>query len=120
MEVDVPDNLVILGDAKRWRQVLINLLSNAIKFTSDGFVCVRISIIRSGPYMPSRETDDSVDSKKHLGNNKKAVHDDRLMNDDASCSQSDIGLPPICQLQLEANQVHLNVEVKDTGIGIAP
>jgi len=34
----------VLGDSTRIRQILINLLSNAIKFTSQGFVCLQVSI----------------------------------------------------------------------------
>lgn len=52
---DVEDDLVVLGDPGRVRQILTNLLTNSIKFTHQGFV--RLSVTRE------RETSDTTEIK---------------------------------------------------------
>lgn len=39
------DDLILLGDPGRVRQILTNLLTNSIKFTSDGFVKMSVNVI---------------------------------------------------------------------------
>jgi signal transduction histidine kinase/CheY-like chemotaxis protein len=50
----MPDKLV--GDAVRFRQILINLLTNAVKYTQEGFV--RLEIF--GENLPDKDDDDML------------------------------------------------------------
>ncbi len=45
-DVDINQNIpqFVIGDGKRFNQVLSNILSNAIKFTKEGFVSLKVSI----------------------------------------------------------------------------
>ncbi|KAI1334207.1 hypothetical protein F5Y15DRAFT_296230 [Xylariaceae sp. FL0016] len=52
---DIADNLVVLGDPGRVRQIITNLLTNSIKFTNSGYV--RFSVLRE------RETSDTIEIK---------------------------------------------------------
>ncbi|POS76317.1 hsp90-like protein [Diaporthe helianthi] len=50
---DVADDLVVLGDPGRVRQIITNLLTNSIKFTHQGFVKLSVS--------KERETDENIE-----------------------------------------------------------
>jgi signal transduction histidine kinase len=54
---DIPisdkDDLIVLGDPGRCRQILTNLLTNSIKFTSRGYVKLSVYVLR--------ETDEIVE-----------------------------------------------------------
>lgn len=43
-EFSGPDDVLLVGDVVRWRQVIYNLVSNAIKFTERGQVCIEVNL----------------------------------------------------------------------------
>jgi CheY-like chemotaxis protein/HPt (histidine-containing phosphotransfer) domain-containing protein len=54
---DVP--LVVIGDPKRLRQILINLAGNAVKFTSEGHVTLKVRVTDRDPMRLRFEVEDS-------------------------------------------------------------
>ena len=44
IQKDVENNLIVMGDPGRVRQILTNLLTNSIKFTSEGFVRLAVGV----------------------------------------------------------------------------
>ncbi|KAF4125202.1 Signal transduction histidine kinase [Geosmithia morbida] len=52
---DIADNMVVIGDPGRVRQIITNLLTNSIKFTNQGYV--RFSVCKE------KETADSIEVK---------------------------------------------------------
>lgn len=40
LEIDIPKNINIIGDAQKIKQIIINLISNAIKFTTSGHISI--------------------------------------------------------------------------------
>ena len=92
----------LISDPNRLQQILINLLSNAIKFTSVGSVTVTVQPFSNKYNDSSNESAiDLFDLSEHL---PLTDHDP---NEDSSI-QSRVD-----------NELHLQFEVTDTGIGIA-
>ncbi len=82
--------LSVCGDSTRLRQVIVNLLSNAVKFTEHGEVSLTVSASDLPDYRLDPEVERSAETQ-HRGNN----------------------LGTGCWVQLQ-------VDVRDTGIGIPP
>jgi signal transduction histidine kinase/ActR/RegA family two-component response regulator len=81
---DVPARL--LGDAGRWRQIVMNLVGNAIKFTEQGEVVVRVEL--GAPHSDGNTLHVSVsDTGIGIPANKQAAIFDSFSQADASTTR---------------------------------
>lgn len=51
VQVEIEQNLVVMGDPGRVRQILTNLLTNSIKFTSEGYVKLTVASQKETSYL---------------------------------------------------------------------
>ena len=99
------DTSKLISDPSRLRQILHNLLSNAIKFSSVGSVTVTVQPFNN-KYYNSNDTDNTIDP---LAMSEGSSSIDSIYQDDRSESVNNL-----------RNVQHIQFEVTDTGIGIAP
>jgi len=83
----VPENLRLLGDPSRLRQVLVNLVHNALKFTADGFVEIRTRVERAGSRVFHRLVIEVADSGEGIDPRQRARIFERFRQADVSVSR---------------------------------
>ena len=97
------DNLYVVCDPNRFKQILINLLGNALKFTSKGFI--KITIRNEG--LAANPSPKLV-----------SIRDYNLEEDDLICSTERKILPGSSTFD-ENVQLYTEIIVEDSGIGIS-
>lgn len=65
---DIENDMVVIGDPGRVRQIITNLLTNSIKFTNQGYV--RFSVFKE------KETEDSIEIKFVVADTGIGIQDD--------------------------------------------
>jgi signal transduction histidine kinase/CheY-like chemotaxis protein len=103
--IDADCHTSLISDPNRLQQILINLLSNAIKFTSVGSVVITVQRY-SNKYNDADDDSCSIDALDISENlsSMEMVTDDNCLTSSGDTNQ----------------EIHLQFEVTDTGIGIAP
>jgi signal transduction histidine kinase/DNA-binding response OmpR family regulator len=102
--------LLVLGDGKRLRQVLVNLLSNAVKFTVTGSVTTRVRLMGRG------------DGTAHVRYTRRAppaaesiIFDGSALSETHWCDHAESETPPVAAPQ---DHYIVQISVEDTGVGI--
>lgn len=102
VEVDL-DDVTVVNDAARLRQILVNLLSNAIKFTAEGSVHLQVS---DGPFCGVM--DDGADKNGA----------DEISADETNAAKNLDAGAVVEQSDAEPDSDTLRIIVRDTGCGI--
>lgn len=111
------NQLWVLGDKKRMRQILTNLIGNSTKFAANGNVLVRLTVEASIPPLSSlrRDGKPSCKSTTSLSRNNKVVHSAEAGDRHVVVEMGRVRPPSRSHLP-----VRMKIEVIDDGCGVSP
>ena len=118
-ELSIPNDLIVIGDKFRLKQILFNLTSNAIKFTEKGnvtiaaaasnrngqMVSIRIKVADSGIGIPADQLDHIFEEFTQVTSNDKSAESRRAIRG------TGLGLP-ICKMLAELQGGNIEVASK--------
>ena len=124
-EISLPNNLIVLGDKFRLKQILFNLTSNAIKFTDKGTVVItaaatnkseyesdiRIQVADSGIGIPASHLNSIFEEFSQV------VSPDKQNESRRSIRGTGLGLP-ICKMlaELQGGSIHVDSKVNEGSV----
>jgi PAS domain S-box-containing protein len=110
---DLP--IMVQGDEKRLRQILLNLLINAIKFTQQGYVLFKIDLKEQNINSPSEKP--TLKKGKVLKQGKSSIETQTIV---FQVEDSGIGIPSeqLEQIFLPFHQVNSHQMTQGTGLGL--
>ena len=116
------ENVDVLADAAKLKQVLINIVSNAVKFTDRGTVSVRVRKVKT-PSLATEKHSYLIDSESKIdeSNALKLSSDDFYRSEFPQAKENGFSSNKV--LKTASTQPHLDnfeveIVVEDTGIGI--
>ena len=117
-----PENITVLADAAKLKQVLINIVSNAVKFTDYGTISVKVAL-KSKAKNYSLEAEDYryiANSEAQIVNSSIATEYDNRHQNNISETQKDLPLD-VQTLNVDGQSFsnkEVEIIIEDTGIGI--
>jgi signal transduction histidine kinase len=124
-EISLSDDLIVIGDKFRLKQILYNLTSNAIKFTNNGFVVItadailksekeadiKIQVADSGIGIPSTHLKSIFDEFSQVKSTFNSNEQRR------SITGTGLGLP-ICKMlvELQGGRIHVASKVNEGSV----